>query len=171
MTVSVVKTCTWYCKFVLSYYHTYILTQHIRFLFTAVQFHIHVQWSSLCQMHMCHITFTFKHDMPRFLYPCFTKYRSSHVMCVVNFKCVILSHTHLIQSMYFEYTRYDSRKSVEFKNSWLLWNTDKEGCYATVTSTCQSSHSMKFSVIQQRKCYHSFSVDEHTTPRNKDARP
>ena len=57
-TSRVVMTCTWHCHFVLSYYHTYILKQHIIFIITAVQSHIHVQWSSLCHMHMYHITDT-----------------------------------------------------------------------------------------------------------------
>ena len=81
VTVSVVMTCTWHCQLlsscVIILSCTYTLTQHI-FIITAVQLDIHVQWSSLCHMHMYHITYTIKHDMPHFIYTC------THVLHNIN---------------------------------------------------------------------------------------
>ena len=85
------------CYHIIMYLH--INTTHIHYHCNTVSYTCAIDLPYVtCTCIILH--YTIKHDMPHFLYPCFTQYRSSHVTCVVHFKCVILSHIHNIRLIF-----------------------------------------------------------------------
>ena len=169
-TSCVVMTCSWHCQFVLSYYHT-ILTQH--FIFKILQYSVTFMCNDLpyviCTCIILH--YTIKHDMVHFIYTCTHVLHNINLvmLCVLFILNVSFYPTYTIWNRYFDNTMYE--KSVEFRMYFRKRTYDysgiltKRAVIATATSTCQSSHSMKFIVIQQ-EWNHFVLVDERTTPGN-----
>ena len=123
-------------------YHT-TLTQHIIFIITAIQFHIHVQLIFL----MSHAHVSYYITLSNMT--CHTYTHVLHNINLVMSRMLFILNmsfypTSTILDSYFENTMYE--KSIEFRMYFRKGTYDYSGILtrkavtATVTSTCQSSH-------------------------------